>query len=148
VDTMISLLVCRRTARGQPAQGQPSQGQPSQDQPSLMIVGNSDALRGLAASFLGLGTGRSFSIGNSNCVITVEPAGEKRLAMITLPTGSFSWHIPVGQARHYADLITAMVKFPGPCHHYLEAAPFLPPVLVSKGEYAAATVQKMRASPA
>jgi hypothetical protein len=136
-----SLLVCRSGASGQP---------------SFVIACDSKILRWLAGSFRALDQGKPFRLGDGaplgsggKWVITVRASsGQKPAGLTRLATESFQWILPAIQARRYAGLITAMADFHGPCHQYLDAEPYRPVVLVTKGEYDAATLRKMRAATA
>jgi hypothetical protein len=136
-----SLLVCRSGAGGQP---------------SFVIACDRKILRWLAGSFRALDQRKPFRLGDGaplgsdgKWVITVRASsGQKPAGLTGLAAGSFQWVLPATQASRYADLITAMADFHGPCHQHLDAEPHRPVVLVTKGEYDAATLRKMRSATA
>jgi hypothetical protein len=141
VETMTSpdsLLVCRTGVYGRG---------------SFVISCDRKTLRWLASSFEAIGRGKTFRLGDGRplgsdgqCLITVAPASRRQSAAMTrLTDHSFQWKLHVDEARRCANLITAMAAFPGPCHHYLDADdPDLPVVLVSRGEYDANALRRMR----
>jgi hypothetical protein len=134
-----SLLVCRSGAGGQP---------------SFVITCDGKTLRWLAGSFRALDQGKPFRLGDGpplrsdgKCVVTVAASSRQKPAGLTrLGAGSYQWVLPVTQASRYAGLITGMADFHGPCHQHLDAESQRPVVLVTKEEYDAATLRKMRSA--
>jgi hypothetical protein len=135
-----SFLVCRTGGNGQ----------------ALLVMScDKQTLRWLAGAFDAIGKGTAFRLGDGRpvgsddqCLVTVAPTpGRQRAVMARLAGHRFQWLLPVDKAHRFAGLIRAMAAFPGPCHHYLEADdPDLPAVLVSRGEYDADTLRRMRST--
>jgi hypothetical protein len=117
MNTLDTLLVCRTAAHGQQ---------------SFILACDDKNLRRLAES---LRQRKPLTIRDGDCAIVIEPAPDKTPAsLIERAPGLFRWRLPASEARRYADLLAAMAKFSGPCHHYLTAGLNLPPIRVSKGE--------------
>ncbi len=122
--------------------------------PMFVMTCDDPALRWLASALQALGRRGSFVIGDgmpiasdNECLITVVGATRGRSpAMTTQASNTYRWSLPEQQARRMAEMIAGIAAFSGASHQYLDPAPGLPGILVSKGEYDRQMLRKMRAS--
>jgi hypothetical protein len=121
-------------------------------EPSFVVACDEPNLRWLANAFRRLNEPESFTLGDGTpigsdgkCAVEVVPGTQETFTATVPAANRFRWVLPQTRARRCADLIDGMADCSSPCHQYLECdQPDVPVVIVSRNEYDAAALRKMR----
>jgi hypothetical protein len=120
---------------------------------TLLILVDDETIDWLISQFDRLSSGPSFVIGDGNpiesdgkCLIQVEQGGPAEGSeLVRASEHCFKWSVSTSAAEHYRQVLSGMLET-RPGHQYLDPdnCPAAPVVIVSRGEYDADWVRRMK----